>query len=479
MPNLARSSQAWIIKPALRPMGAFITSDSNVHCSLPMSPSMGGAFDSSMMQVVSKSAHIASGRRLRVLLFAYACEPDKGSEPGIGWNIASRLAAHHEVWVLTRRSNMPAIEEEVHRHPVKGLHFVFHDLPRWMTFWKSGNRGVHLYSYVWQLTAASLGKKLHASIKFDAAHHLTLGKYWAPAGAAFVGLPYLWGPVGGGDGIPKGFWHGLSRRSRVEEALRIGAQRLAECDPLTLKTARRATLALGTTEATNQRLRSLGAASVRQLQAVALDEREVIGLRTGLPDEKKGRIDFISLGRLVGWKGHHLALRALAKLEVPNCHYTLIGAGPELARLKRLSQRLGISDRVHFPGSLPRHQALQFLARSDVFIQPSLHDSGGSVTLEAMACAVPVIALRLGGPAYQVTAETAIVVEPTSEAAAVEALRDAMHSLAIDPSLRQRLGVAGQERVRHQLTWDSLAKTIANALETIVNESSTRSRLSS
>jgi hypothetical protein len=76
-----------------------------------------------------------------VLLSAYACEPGKGSEPGIGWNLARHLAEHHEVWVLTRTNNRPAIEAELARNPVPGLHFVYHDLPPWARFWKRGQRG--------------------------------------------------------------------------------------------------------------------------------------------------------------------------------------------------------------------------------------------------------------------------------------------------------------------------------------------------
>lgn len=48
---------------------------------------------------------------MKILLSAYACEPNKGSEPGVGWGWATELAKHHQVWVLTRDNNQPVIEE--------------------------------------------------------------------------------------------------------------------------------------------------------------------------------------------------------------------------------------------------------------------------------------------------------------------------------------------------------------------------------
>jgi NAD(P)-dependent dehydrogenase (short-subunit alcohol dehydrogenase family) len=47
---------------------------------------------------------------LRIVAFAYACEPDSGSEPGVGWMWARMLAHLGETWVITRENNREAIE---------------------------------------------------------------------------------------------------------------------------------------------------------------------------------------------------------------------------------------------------------------------------------------------------------------------------------------------------------------------------------
>ena len=189
-------------------------------------------------------------KRLKVLVSAYACEPEKGSEPGVGWNCARQIARFHEVWLITRASNRSVIEAGLAAAPLPGAHFVYFDLPRWMRFWKRGRRGVLLYYYLWQIGAYFVVKKLHRNIGFDLAHHVTFVKYWAPSFLALLGVPFIWGPVGGGESTPRGFQRSFSPRGKVHELMRDLARRLGELDPFVRWTARRATIALATTPET-------------------------------------------------------------------------------------------------------------------------------------------------------------------------------------------------------------------------------------
>ncbi|HZF26454.1 MAG TPA: hypothetical protein VEZ88_09350, partial [Steroidobacteraceae bacterium] len=111
---------------------------------------------------------------LRVLLSAYACEPARGSEPGIGWNWARHLAeAGNEVCVLTRANNRMAIESSLRNDPVRRLRFAYYDLPGWARWWKRGGRGVHLYYLLWQWGAFRFARRLHRARAFDVVHHIT------------------------------------------------------------------------------------------------------------------------------------------------------------------------------------------------------------------------------------------------------------------------------------------------------------------
>ena len=143
---------------------------------------------------------------------AYACEPNKGSEPADGWNWALQMSRWHDVWVLTRANNRRAIE---HVPPAGGpgqLHWAYFDLPPWARFWKRGARGIQAYYFLWQLAAWRVGARLHREIGFDLFHHVTFGKYWVPSYLSFLPVKSILGPLGGGESTPRALAGAFSRR---------------------------------------------------------------------------------------------------------------------------------------------------------------------------------------------------------------------------------------------------------------------------
>jgi glycosyltransferase involved in cell wall biosynthesis len=163
---------------------------------------------------------------------------------------------------------------------------------------------------------------------------------------------------------------------------------------------------------------------------------------------------FISMARLLYWKGFHLGLAAFAQAKLPDARYTVVGDGPEMSRLKNDAQRLGIAGQVDFVGRLPRSDTMAKLAQAHVLVHPSLHDSGGWVCLEAMASGRPVICLNLGGPATQVTDDTGFRIDATSPAQAISEMSLAMRTVHDDATLRRRMAQAGPRRVMEGFCWD-------------------------
>lgn len=402
--------------------------------------------------------------RLNVLLSAYACEPGRGSEPGVGWNVARGLAAHHNVWVLTRANNRRVIEAELAARPVPGLRVAYYDLPPWMRWWKRGARGIQLYYHLWQLGVWRRAKALHDEIDFDLVHHVTFVRYWTPSLLAFLDAPFVWGPVGGAESLPSAFASDLSWRAAAYERIRDAARFVGEHDPLVRQTARRAALALATTPETASRLRRLGAARVEMLGESGLNSRELRSLQAlAVPKAPPAR--FISVGRLLHWKGFHLGLRAFAAARLQDAEYWVVGDGPERSRLEALTSALGIRDQVRFFGHRPRAETLELLEQSHVLVHPSLHDSGGWVCLEAMAAGRPVVCLNIGGPATQVTPQTGIIVPAGSPQQVHSHLVAAFRRLATTPLLRDQLGQRGRRHVETSFSWDAKTRHLAKLYE--------------
>ncbi len=404
---------------------------------------------------------------MKLLLSAYACEPNRGSEEGVGWNVVLQAAKHHEVWVLTRSFYRSAIEAELHRQQLPNLHFIYFDPLNWTSDWRDTQGAVQLHYYLWQIQAYFIGRSLQKEVKFDVIRHVTYVKYWSPSFLSLLPVPFIWGPVGGGESAPKPFWKDFSLYGQTYETLRTWAQRVGELDPFTRMTARRSLLAQATTDDTAKRLAYLGAENINLCSESGLSTDEIERLaRQSLPSDAP--IRFISMGRLLHWKAYHLSIMAFHVANIPNAEYWLLGNGSERKRLEALCEKLNISSQVKFFGRLPREETLARLAQSHVLVHPSLHDSGGWTCLEGMAAGRPVICLDLGGPAMQVTHETGIKVPAHNPEQTIQDLANAMNRLAKDADLRLRLGQAGQRRVRDEFSWDSIGQAFDETCKQII-----------
>lgn len=407
---------------------------------------------------------------MKVLLSAYYCEPGSGSEAADGWNWALQISRFYEVWVLTQEDGRQGIEASLASRALPRARFVYLNLPPWTAFLKKLGWGVQLHYYLWQLVAYFPGRRLHRKIGFDIIHHVTMGRYWMPSFLALLPVPFIWGPVGGGESSPRAFCWSFSLQGNIFELARELARKMGEHDPFVRHTARKATLALATTEQTAARLRKLGAREVivHPQFGMTREERQSFEL---LPIKRQSPFRLISIGRLIPMKGFHLALRAFAKLHAiyPDCEYWIVNEGPEMNHLKALARSLGVENSATFWGRLPTLQEVYSkLAMCDILVHPALHEAFGNVCLEAMASGRPVICLDWGGPALQVTEETGIKVKAGTPDEVVADLVKAMVRLAEDPELRDRMGQASRQRVEEHFDWVSKGDFMSGIYESAV-----------
>lgn len=407
-------------------------------------------------------------KKLKILVSAYACRPGEGSEPGVGWNLVRELVKYHQIWVITRENNRPAIEAELATNPLPGLEFIYCEPPRWVQRLNQNQRIVYLHYYLWQLEAYFVAREFNRELNFDLVQHVTYVRYSSPSFLSLLPIPFIWGPVGGGESAPKAFWKDFSWRGRVYEILRSLARSLGELDPFVRLTARRSILARATTEDTVKRLHKLGATNVEVYSQLGLSEEEINQLAKYAHGDRH-LLKFISIGRLLHWKGFHLGLRAFARANLPEAEYWIVGDGPELRRLQMLAEELGIAHRVKFWGKLSRQETLAKLEKCVALIHPSLHESGGLVCLEAMASARPVICLNLGGPALQVTETTGFKIDANTPEQTVDELAVAIAQLA-DPTLSLNLGLAAQQRIKEVYSWDKKGQNLAKLYEIIYQD---------
>ncbi len=386
---------------------------------------------------------------MRVLVSAYACEPNKGSEPGVGWNWARQIARFAEAWVITRANNRPVIEAELARHPEPNLHFVYIDLPPWAKGWKRGIRGVHLYYLLWQLRALAVARKLLVRNSFDLVHHLTFVNDWMPTYMAFLPLPLVWGPMGSNAPVPRGF---LPRSwDRFRDAAQSAVRSFwRSADPVYRLGLRRSRKIILISARQRERIPFRGLPTAKMAFLAAN------GVETAAMPARDGNtaVRVFTAGTLTPIKGGHLSLRAFAGLrrEDPSASLAVAGDGRLRRHLSSLAMKLGIEDSVTFLGNLERTRVLELMGAADIFLFPSF-EGGGMVVLEAMAAGLPVVCLDWGGPGEMVTGECGIKVPVTTPEETVLGLEEALRRLAADPELRRRMGEAGRRRVAEHYSW--------------------------
>jgi glycosyltransferase involved in cell wall biosynthesis len=156
-------------------------------------------------------------------------------------------------------------------------------------------------------------------------------------------------------------------------------------------------------------------------------------------------------GRFVDCKGMHLGLPAFARLvdAEPDARLTMVGQGPAERRWRKLAEDLGIAANVEWLPWQDREAMASLYADHDVLLFPAMHDSGGMVALEAMNHGLPVVCLKLGGPATLVNDSCGYAVDPAGKNAAqvVGEMGDALIGLARDAT-RRPLAQAARLRCR-------------------------------
>jgi len=332
---------------------------------------------------------------MRILAFAYACEPDRGSEPGAGWAWARMLARIGETWVITRRDYESSIERALRSVPERqNLKFVYVELPQNVRSWQRGLRGLRIYYLLWQVAALKEARRLQHSKGFDVVWHLTWANAWYGTLAGMAGRPFVYGPVGGCVGtvwrlLPQLGWSGATYE--LARALVHGVARYA--NPLARMSWRRADLIL----AQNPESRDWFPRRHRHKACVfnnAVIREEFIAAEVRA--KRSGPPLAVYAGRLEPFKGVFLCLHALALL--PEWRLAICGAGNDEPRMRRLARRLGVQDRVEWLGWLPQSEVLRTMREADVFLFPSLHEEAGVAVAEARAAGLPVVCLARGGP---------------------------------------------------------------------------------
>lgn len=400
---------------------------------------------------------------MKILLSAFAFAPNVGSEPGVGWRWAAELGKHHEVTVVTDVTRRVLVEAEGVQLPpnVRVVYFR----PVWLRTMPLNSATAPLLYTLWQFGLLGFARRLQRDQRFDLAIHCTYGVFRHPSFLGYLGVPFVFGPVGGGEDAPLALKRSIHGREKIKELLRSLLNKVALFDPFLWVAYARATLILTKTEDTRQALPWPFRRRAMVYPEIGIDAPAGIQPVERQPGEP---LRVLFAGRLLGWKGAHLAIRAVAQaMEGVPVEFTLLGKGPFEPEVRKLAAELGVQDKIRWVSQMPQQELFALYRTMHCFLFPSLHDSSGNVVLEAQANGLPVICLDVGGPATLVTPETAIVISTNGqdEAGVVHQLANALKQLATSESIRVAMAQAAIAHAGTNMSWESRVSGVLELAE--------------
>lgn len=395
---------------------------------------------------------------MKVLLMCYECSPYIGSEWAVGWGRLLGAAKVAETHVITSERNFADLQRAKSEGLVPANVSFYTPEPDAILRESEKKPGVFAYNYKaynhWQKLALALIEQLHARHRFDLVHQVNVCTFREPGYGYKLGIPFVWGPVGGSQNFPASFLRALSPKEAVKEGLRGIANRI------TLRRAR-------VQEAAKAATRLLAANSVNQHDFVQAFGREVeLLLETGLHHVQQfsrarytERISNKLEGRPQGpmrllWSGEHhtrkalpVLLRALARLDQSVAwQLDVLGDGAMRSQWTDEAKRLGLASRVLFRGQQVFSDAVAEMQSAHLLCFTSLRDTSGNVVLEALGAGVPVICFDHQGVGDIVDSSCGIKVSVTSPGQAYQDWAEAIATLAADPDRLFELSYGATER---------------------------------
>jgi glycosyltransferase involved in cell wall biosynthesis len=400
---------------------------------------------------------------VRILLSAYACRPNAGSEPGVGWNWATHLAARGmEVHVLVAKRNQEAIEAGLRTNPIANLHFAYVPVPyNWMKKKES------LQYVCWQFAALRAARELAGKFDFQLAHHVTYASVHVPTQLWRLGIPVVFGPVGGGQTAPSRMLPYFGA-DKSKEQLRSSITKSLKFSPVYRQWLRRMGLVLAANSDTLNIVRALGCmnASLMCDTAIPADYFAEAPRDFGKPS---GALRLLWVGRMLTRKALPLALDALREVH-QNVTLTIAGDGLDPEIVHQMIRDRNLQQRVLWKGRrLTFHELRAAYTVHDAMLFTSLRDSFGSQVLEAMAMGLPIITLDLHGAHDFVPDRASLKVPVGDPKGTVRNLANAIGRYALlSPSEKNQMSIHARN-FAETLSWSKRAELTEKLYEEVLS----------
>ena len=417
--------------------------------------------------------------RPRLLLSAYQCAPEMGSVSQIGWQWYSHLAKRVPVTLITHIRNQPALESAGAPFPHSEIIFIdteyfagplYRSLSR---FFPKSEYAVSLLSfadfYFYDMLAVKqMKKRQQAGERWDIVHQVTPVSPKSITRLYTLNCPVVLGPWNGGLTLPLAFPKVILQDVNWMYPLR----HFGNLIELFWQSLPHASVILTATQATFASIPKKFHSRCQYFLENGVDLELFNSTPWPPPPSSSQPLHIVFVGRLMAFKGVPMLLEALARLKnYRPLRLTIVGQGPREKEWKKLANRLELDQIVTWYGAATHTQIVHQLYQAHVLCLPSVRESGGSVLLEAMACARPVLAVDHGGPGEIIDDQVGQVVSAQGKNQLVEGLVNSLNDIFEHPQAWRKRGEMARQRAEMLYSWESKVDRILTIYKSLLVES--------
>lgn len=405
-----------------------------------------------------------SKSRQRVLLVTHCFDADFSMESRLSWFRAKNAARHYDVTVLcadpfadvhcTVAAETPGLKVVTVGHTALEKSLIGTPV------------GFYLAYRLWHRRVFKVARQLHDQQAFALVHQVSYCGYREPGYCWKLGIPFVWGPIGGTQNVPWRFLGQFDPIGAIKEAWRTVV------NGIQLRLSRRVGQALrsaSTVFAANREIQQ----SFRDVRGFELPCQLETGIHRVSPQPRPVRdqrqpLRVLWAGRLENWKGLPLLLQAVARLPSDfSIELRIVGSGSRARRLKKMANQLGIADRIDWQPLLDYCERDHHYRWADVFAFTSLRDTSGTGLLESLAAGVPIVGLNHQGARDIMTDACSVPIKVEKPNQVISTFEEVFRELAADPAKLQALSRAALLRARN-FSWERLDAEMSEAYASVL-----------
>ena len=390
----------------------------------------------------------------KILLSAYQCDPTHGSESANGYNWAAGLRREgYRVTCITRMYTSDEGKKKIEENhgDDKDFRIVYVQTPLRL----QNTKLTYLKYIVWQWAAYRKAKQLHFKEKFDLVHHVVWGNFYLGSFMYKLKIPFIFGPVGGGQVAPVAFKRYFGKKWYMEIVRDVIAKTLIKFNPAAYNTIKYANNLIASNLETKEKILKYGGSKCALEFDVKLPQ-SFFPIELSEKGSSK-ELKLLWVGRLLPRKGVLLVIEAMAQLkEYSDITLTIVGDGEMRKYLEDDIKKYNLKN-VKLIGRIPYEKVSEEYSNHDVFFFTSLRDSNGMQVLEAMAFGLPVVTLQLHGQDLLVNEAVGIKASVNNPEQTVIELANAILLLHNDRKLLGRMSKAAFNFAKVH-TWEKQVK---------------------